>query len=259
MEIIEKKVYEEGGENRRSTRERANAGLTLGIIGTVLGAAALWGRNNGGIGSILGGGTSLAGGGSVPSNVNINSYGGGATGCVAPTPFQAWEKGCEDAIALTNEMWRLKVGSMQAISDSREVDVAEKFGLYKTMVDADFLMLITSGVMFCITIVLSILSSSSRKSTSKDSRMSAIIGILLRLLNTLFLSSLSSSSTIALTLTLLLKPVLFKFSKSCCARIVPARSCLAMLSINLCLNFSSSVMFFNFYLSRLGESFNQTV
>lgn len=62
MEIIEKKVYEEGGENRRSTRERANAGLTLGIIGTVLGAAALWGRNNGGIGSILGGGTSLAGG-----------------------------------------------------------------------------------------------------------------------------------------------------------------------------------------------------
>ncbi|HJF70884.1 MAG TPA: hypothetical protein K8V05_09045 [Butyricimonas virosa] len=138
MEIIEKKVYEEGGENRRSTRERANAGLTLGIIGTVLGAAALWGRNNGGIGSILGGGTSLAGGGSVPSNVNINSYGGGATGCVAPTPFQAWEKGCEDALALTNEMWRLKVGSMQAISDSREVDVAEKFGLYKTMVDADF-------------------------------------------------------------------------------------------------------------------------
>ena len=138
MEIIEKKVYEEGGENRRSTRERANAGLTLGIIGTVLGAAALWGRNNGGIGSILGGGTSSAGGGSVPSNVNINSYGGGATGCVAPTPFQAWEKGCEDALALTNEMWRLKVGSMQAISDSREVDVAEKFGLYKTMVDADF-------------------------------------------------------------------------------------------------------------------------
>lgn len=138
MEIIEKKVYEEGGENRRSTRERANAGLTLGIIGTVLGAAALWGRNNGGIGSILGGGTSLAGGGSVPSNVNINSYGGGATGCAAPTPFQAWEKGCEDALALTNEMWRLKVGSMQAISDSREVDVAEKFGLYKTMVDADF-------------------------------------------------------------------------------------------------------------------------
>ena len=138
MEIIEKKVYEEGGENRRSTRERANAGLTLGIIGTVLGAAALWGRNNGGIGSILGGGTSWAGGGSVPSNVNINSYGGGATGCVAPTPFQAWEKGCEDALALTNEMWRLKVGSMQAISDSREVDVAEKFGLYKTMVDADF-------------------------------------------------------------------------------------------------------------------------
>ena len=92
MEIIEKKVYEEGGENRRSTRERANAGLTLGIIGTVLGAAALWGRSNG-IGSILGGGTSFSGGGGTPANVNINAYGTGTgSGCVAPTSFQAWEK-----------------------------------------------------------------------------------------------------------------------------------------------------------------------
>lgn len=31
MEIIEKKVYEEGsGDRNRGTRERANAGLTLG-------------------------------------------------------------------------------------------------------------------------------------------------------------------------------------------------------------------------------------
>ena len=139
MEIIEKKVYEEGTSDRnRSTRERANAGLTLGIIGTVLGGAALWGRGNG-LGSILGGGSALSGGGSSPANVNINSYGAGAgSGCLCPTPFQAWEKGCEDALELTNAMWGLKLGSMQAISANRETDVAEKFGLYKTMVDDDF-------------------------------------------------------------------------------------------------------------------------
>lgn len=145
MEIIEKRVYEEGRNNGydrdrdRSTRERASAGLTLGIIGTVLGAAALWGRgNNGGIGSILGGGSSGSGAGS-PANVNINAYGGASGGgCVAPTSFQAFEKECGDILALTNEMWGLKVGSMQAATQAREVDVAEKFGLYKEMITADF-------------------------------------------------------------------------------------------------------------------------
>lgn len=141
MEIIEKKVYEEGrgGYDRdrdRGTRERANAGLTLGIIGTVLGAAALWGRGNG-IGSILGGGSS--GGAGSPANVNINAYGASSgSGCVSPTPFQTFEKECGDVLALTNEMWGLKVGTMQAATAAREVDVAEKFGLYKAMTDADF-------------------------------------------------------------------------------------------------------------------------
>lgn len=144
MEIIEKRVYEEGrngnGYDRdRSTREKANAGLTLGIIGTVLGAAALWGRGNGGgIGSILSGGGSGSGAGS-PANVNINAYGGtSGGGCVAPTSFQAWEKGCSDILELTNAMWGLKVGSMQAANQAREADIAEKFGLFKTMIDADF-------------------------------------------------------------------------------------------------------------------------
>ncbi len=143
MEIIEKKVYEEGRNNydndrNRGTRERANAGLTLGIIGTVLGAAALWGRGNGGgIGSILSGGGSGSGAG-IPANVNINANGGAGGGCVAPTSFQAWEKECSDILALTNEMWGLKVGSMQAATQAREVDVAEKFGLYKEMITADF-------------------------------------------------------------------------------------------------------------------------
>lgn len=139
MEIIEKKVYEEGRNDRdRNVRERANAGLTLGIIGTVLGAAALWGRgNNGGIGSILGGGSGSGAG--SPANVNINAYGGATGGgCVAPTSFQAWEKGCSDILELTNAMWGLKVGTMTSAAQAREADIAEKFGLYKTMIDADF-------------------------------------------------------------------------------------------------------------------------
>ena len=35
-------------------------------------------------------------------------------------------------------MWGLKVGSMQADYDHRNVDVAEKFSLYKSQVDGDF-------------------------------------------------------------------------------------------------------------------------
>lgn len=140
MEIIEKKVYEEGRNNGydrdRSTRERASAGLTLGIIGTALGAAALWGRGNNGIGSLLSGGSGSGAG--SPANVNINAYGGANGGCVAPTSFQAFEKECGDILALTNEMWGLKVGTMQAATQAREVDVAEKFGLYKEMITADF-------------------------------------------------------------------------------------------------------------------------
>lgn len=134
MQIIEKKVYEKGREGYgSSTRQRANAGLTLGIIGTVAGVAALWGRNGGGIGSILGG----VGGGSngVPSNVNINNNGGSAS---YPSAFTAYSKECDDVLALTNEMWGLKVGTMQSAYEARNVDVAEKFALWKSQIDSDF-------------------------------------------------------------------------------------------------------------------------
>lgn len=144
--IIKEKVYENWGENggrkEYASKDKANAGLTLGIIGTVLGAAALW--NRGGIGSLLGGGNTFnATGGSgelsgVPTNVNINTNSGSGGGCYYPTPFQAWSKECEDVLALTNEMWGLKVGTMQSAYEARNVDVAEKFGLYKSQIDADF-------------------------------------------------------------------------------------------------------------------------
>lgn len=128
--VIEKKTYGDNDERGGSTtRGRANAGLTLGIIGTVLGAAALWNRgNNGGIGAILGGNGSGSG---SPDNVNINYSGsGGATGG-STTPFGVFEKECSDILALTNEMWALKLGSAESAKQAREVDIAEKFSLYK--------------------------------------------------------------------------------------------------------------------------------
>lgn len=104
----------------RGTREKANAGLALGIIGTVAGGLALLSR--GGIGNIIGGG-----GGGTPTNVNIN--GGGGFG-VAPSAFDAYAHECEDVLALTNELWRQKTGTLYAIAEQRNVDVQEKFGLY---------------------------------------------------------------------------------------------------------------------------------
>lgn len=138
MEIIEKKIYEEGKNERYASKDKANAALTLGIIGTVAGAAALWGRG-GGISSILGGG----GGG--PENVNILSTGGGGTtlttrttGCCAPSAFNAWEKECEDIIALTNTIYGLKIGTMTAAQQARNIDINEKFQLWKSQIDSDF-------------------------------------------------------------------------------------------------------------------------
>jgi hypothetical protein len=128
--VIEKTNYGgyEGDYGNRggSTRGRANAGLTLGIIGTVLGAAALWNRNGSGLGSILNGGGSN-GGGSSPSNVNINCDSGGPS----TSTFGVFEKECADVLALTNLVW-------SKASAAREVDVAEKFSLYNSQITADF-------------------------------------------------------------------------------------------------------------------------
>lgn len=128
--LIEKTNYGgyEGdyGNHGGSTRGRANAGLTLGIIGTVLGAAALWNRNGAGLGSILNGGGSN-GGGSSPSNVNINCGGGGPS----TSTFGVFEKECSDVLNLTNLIW-------SKASAAREIDVAEKFGLYNSQIMADF-------------------------------------------------------------------------------------------------------------------------
>ena len=106
---------------------RNSTALGFGIGGAVLGAAALWGRRGG-----IGGG--------MPENVNINTVSdaiSGRTG-VAPTAFQAWEKGCDEALALTNTIWGLKVNTQEQMYAHRDVDVNEKFQIWKSQVDGDF-------------------------------------------------------------------------------------------------------------------------
>lgn len=137
-EIIEKKVYETDNRHDRYNdcieRKSRNA-FGMGLAGVLTGSAALLSQWGGGGRGLFGG---FGRGGDMPENVNINAVGGsGAYGAAAPTAFQAWEKSCDDVIALTNAMWGLKVGSMQADYDHRNTDVAEKFSIWKSQVDGD--------------------------------------------------------------------------------------------------------------------------
>jgi hypothetical protein len=115
--IVEKKVYEEGHRKEYASRGTGNAGLTLGIIGTALGgiaAANLWSRQG------------------RAASPNI-------AGEVAEvTSFATYNKECDDVLKLTNEMWGLKVGTMESMYSARQTDNAEKFSLWKGQIDADF-------------------------------------------------------------------------------------------------------------------------
>lgn len=133
MEIIEKEkiVEHQGGYDHDDIRRisgRATGGLVTGIIGTALGAWALFGNKRGGFG--------LGGGGST--NINVNGIDGTSNGLNQPTAFMAWEKGCEDTLALQKGLyeWALTQQS-QRFSDRQTID-SELFGIYKSQVDGDF-------------------------------------------------------------------------------------------------------------------------
>lgn len=115
MQVIEKvKVVPEGyngagmnydGGNRRDVNGKANAGLTLGIIGTALGAWALFG--------------------------NRRSAGATAgSGSGAPTAFQAWEKSCEDTLALQGGLYQWALTQQNQRFEDRERLNSELFGVY---------------------------------------------------------------------------------------------------------------------------------
>jgi hypothetical protein len=130
-QVIKEKEYVHGEDRKEyASKGVGNAALTTGIIGTALGAAALWGR----------GGRIFGGGGGMPENVNINTVSDAIAGRsgVAPTAFQAWEKGCEEALSLTNTIWGIKVNTQEQMYAHREIDINEKWQLYKSQVDGDF-------------------------------------------------------------------------------------------------------------------------
>ena len=128
--VVEKKIYEEGKKHDDyASKATGNAGLTLGIIGTALGAGAwlLGGNNRSVFGSL--------GGGNMPENVNINAYGANASSN-QPTALQVMEKECDDEVKLLTYMFSMKLDTANKFYAMRETDVAEKFGLYKSQVDA---------------------------------------------------------------------------------------------------------------------------
>ena len=121
------------GYGHDSTRAKAGTALGFGIAGTALGLISLWNRNGGGLSNLFGGGGSSSG---VPTNVNINGGLGG--GCVAPTTFEVYQHECDDVLKLTNTLWGQKVNTLELLAAQRNTDIAEKFSLYKSQIDADF-------------------------------------------------------------------------------------------------------------------------
>lgn len=119
MQVIEKvKVVPEGyngagmnydGGNRRDVNGKANAGLTLGIIGTALGGLALFGNRR-----------------STPASI----LGGAGSGNGAPTAFQAWEKSCEDTLALQDGLYQWALTQQNQRFEDRERLNSELFGVY---------------------------------------------------------------------------------------------------------------------------------
>lgn len=101
-----------GGWNNRA---KANWGLGLGIAGTVLGGAAL--ARQGGIGGILGGGAAPS------TSVTYNTS-------PAVCPSSLLVKECDDVLAITKGYYDLAISGMRQAAQAREVDVAEKFGLF---------------------------------------------------------------------------------------------------------------------------------
>ena len=135
MQVIEKvKVVPEGyngagmnyyGVSRRDVNGKANAGLTLGIIGTALGAWALFGNRRSA--SAFGNGGGVLGDGST----NINVLGATAgSGSGAPTAFQAWEKSCEDTLALQGGLYQWALTQQNQRFEDRERLNSELFGVY---------------------------------------------------------------------------------------------------------------------------------
>ena len=113
-------IRDHGGDN---TRSKANWALGLSIGGLVAGGIAL--SRQGGIAGLFGGANPNPAGASPASTVVYNP-----SGCCAPSGFYAFSKECDDVLALTKGYYDLTISGMRQAAQTREVDVAEKFGLF---------------------------------------------------------------------------------------------------------------------------------
>lgn len=154
MEIIEKEKIKEipaaeycnkygcgdgyGYNNRRDVNGKANAGLTLGIIGTALGAWALFGRGRGA--GLLGGAATGLGSGLGGANININGLESGMAGVGrnCPSAYEVQMKECEDVLALQGGLYQWALTQQNQRFQDRQTIDSEMFGIYKSQVDADF-------------------------------------------------------------------------------------------------------------------------
>lgn len=134
-EVIKEKIYENRNQDMDRVERKARNGFGMGLAGVLTGGAALLSQYSGRNGGLFG----IGGGGhGMPENVNINTLSGAAGGGqVAPTAFEAWEKSCDDALALTNAIWSMRVNSLQEAYDHRQTDISEKFMLYQSQVNGD--------------------------------------------------------------------------------------------------------------------------
>ena len=112
--IKETQVIKDHGDWDRNTSSRSKWALGLSIFGAAAGGLAL--ARQGGIGGLLNGG------GAPPQTV---VYSGPST-CTAA----AFEKECTDILNVTKGMYDLYIVGQQNAAKAREIDVAEKFGLY---------------------------------------------------------------------------------------------------------------------------------
>ena len=114
------RVERHADEAKRKSRN----GFGMGLAGVITGGLALGSELLRG-GWLNGGRGGNYHGGGMPENVNINTNGGGSG---SPSTFDVYAHDCEAILNLTNELWGLKVNTMNQAKNAREIDVAEKFG-----------------------------------------------------------------------------------------------------------------------------------
>lgn len=112
-----------------ASRGVATGGLVTGIIGTVLGAAALAKNGNG---------LNLFGNPSTPDNVNINTVGGTSNGWGYPTAFDVWAKESSDIFNAQKALYDYAILDQNQRFTDRQTLNAELFGVYKSQIDSDF-------------------------------------------------------------------------------------------------------------------------